>query len=115
MINGFEEETKPLTDEEKEFIPFFVRCLAKRVGKKNAVTNQSIREGFARHKVKITDSRVRKIINHIRINDLVPKLCANSRGYYVAGNSIELIDYIDGLRSRIKAQSAVLKQLEKRL
>lgn len=115
MIIGFEEETKPLTEEEHKLLPEFVRCLQKYTGKKNAITNKSIREGYWRKGIKLSDSRIRKIINHIRLHNMVPKLCANSRGYYIAQNNEELQEYVNGLRQRVGAIKAILTTLEEQL
>jgi hypothetical protein len=43
--------------------------------------------------LKITDARVRKLINHIRVHDLVPCLIATSQGYYIAESEQELKEY----------------------
>lgn len=114
MILGFEEETKPLTEQEKELLPEFIRCLQKELyhGKGNEITNKSIREGYARKGTKVSDSRIRKIINHIRANNLVPRLCANSRGYFIAKTDQELNDYITSLKQRVAAIRKVLSALE---
>ena len=61
----------------------------------------------------MSESRLRKIINHIRTNNLLPGLCSTSNGYFVAQNIYEMQDYIISLRQRIKAQVEVLNALEK--
>ena len=78
MINGFEEQTEPLTEyEEQQLLPQIIRGLSLKVGKENAVTNSAIVRGMkANLNLKTTEPRVRKIINHIRTNDLVPCLIA---------------------------------------
>tara|TARA_R110000764_G_scaffold192808_2_gene278027 strand:- start:1408 stop:1782 length:375 start_codon:yes stop_codon:yes gene_type:complete len=114
MIKGFDKETEPLNDEEKALLPKFVRGLVKRVGKKNAITNGEIREAFKNNLgIEIPPARVRKIINHIRIYGLVELLCASSKGYYVAEIDKEIVDYMEGLNSRIEAQNLVLNKLAK--
>lgn len=101
MINGFLNETEPLTEYERDVIlPIMVRCLSAKTGKENAVTNRHIVSSMRRQGYKITDSRVRKVINHIRTADLVPCLIATSGGYYIAESEKELKDYEDSLHGR---------------
>ena len=44
--------------------------------------------------VKVDGPRIRKIINHIRLNGLVPGLMATSEGYYIATTPEELDEYM---------------------
>lgn len=105
MIQGFDEQTEPLTEyEETQILPQIVRGLRQKIGKAMSVTNKSIVEGMKRNLgLKITEPRVRKIINHIRIHDLVPCLIATSQGYYVAESEQELKDYEESLLGREEA------------
>ncbi|MBV5348868.1 hypothetical protein JZU61_04330 [bacterium] len=108
MIKNFEVETAPLTEyEEKTLLPVFVRGLAKKVGKDNAVTNKHIVKTMKAAMYKITDARVRKIINHIRIKGIVLGLIATSDGYYVATSEEELAEYEESLKGREDAIRAV--------
>ncbi len=109
MIQGFDEQTEPLTEyEETQILPQIVRGLRQKIGKAMSVTNKSIVEGMKRNLgLKITEPRVRKIINHIRIHDLVPCLIATSQGYYVAESEQELKDYEESLLGREEAIHSV--------
>ena len=94
MIKGFSEETQPLTEyERKVILPIILEGLKTKIGKANAVTNKYIisrlRDGY-----KIDAARLRKIINHIRTNDLLPGLIATSEGYFLATTESELLEYI---------------------
>ena len=111
MIIGFTQETEPLNDDERKLLPQFVNGLRTKIGKEKAITNKEIRAKFKERGVLIPDSRVRKIINHIRINGLVELLCASSKGYYIAKNDKEINEYMIGLKSRIEAQNLVLNKL----
>jgi hypothetical protein len=78
------------------------------------VTNKSIVEGMKRNLgLKITEPRVRKIINHIRIHDLVPCLIATSQGYYVAESEQELKDYEESLLGREEAIHSVRMSIQR--
>ena len=76
MIENFEKETKDLTDYEKRILlPIMVKCLANHKGKDMAVSNALICAKMSECGYQISDTRVRKIINHIRINALVESQC----------------------------------------
>ena len=108
MITGFEEQTEPLTDQEREvFLPPIIKGLRVKVGKEKAVTNKDIVRGLkATCDIKIGDARVRKMINYIRNNDIIPCLIATSKGYYIAETKDEMLDYIDSLYGRVEAIEA---------
>ena len=108
MITGFEEQTKPLTDQEREvFLLPIINGLRVKVGKEKAVTNKDIVRGLkANCDIKIGEARVRKMINYIRNNDIIPCLIATSKGYYIAETKDEMLDYIDSLYGRVEAIEA---------
>lgn len=105
MIQGFSEQTEPLTEyEETTLLPQLVRGLQTKIGKDKSVTNKAIIDGMNRNLgLKISDARVRKLINHIRTNDLVPCLIATSNGYYIAESEQELREYEESLLGRESA------------
>ena len=112
MIIGFEDYTHELTDfEMKNVFPIIVKGLQNRRGKKNAVSNKYICQTLNDKKMfgnyKLTGSRVRKIINHIRMTGTIIALCSCQKGYFIANTKDELYDYIDGLSQRIDSQQRV--------
>ncbi len=113
MIKGFEEYTAVITKEETKLISAFCFMLQFRIGKSDAITNQEIIANFLRDGIKISAPRIRKLINYIRVHNLVECLCASSDGYYVAHTKQEIDDYILSLQQRISAQQLVLSSLEK--
>ena len=108
MLNGFERETHELTSEELDKVATIMKGLSNKIGKDNAVTSSKICEAM-----NLSGPRLRKIINHIRIYNLVPALCGSSKGYYVAKDKDELDQYLISLKQRISAQIKVLHSLEK--
>ncbi len=107
MIKGFTTETEPLSDYERDvLVPVLIRGLIEKVGKARAVTNKYIVQCL-KADYKITEARVRKVINYIRTKDLVPCLIATSDGYYIAETEQELKDYEDSLLGREEAIRAV--------
>lgn len=126
MIKGFENETQPLTGTEMVIMEIIVQGFnkGKHVGKSNAVTNDNICKGvndaikngrleLEDRAFKLTSVRLRKIIHHIRVNNLVPLLCSNSKGYYLALSSEEVREYLAGLKVRIDSIIAINVALTK--
>lgn len=117
MITGFNEITKQLTESEMKLVPNFVKNLSKKFGKENVISNKQIRKAYLNTGQKLSDARVRKIINYIRINGLVKNLVSNSRGYYIASNRKEVEEYTLSLLERENAikqvRIALLNQLNK--
>lgn len=115
MIQGFEEQTEPLTEyEENKLLPPIVRGLMTKVGKEKAVTNSDIVNGLRNNlHLSLTGARVRKIINHIRTHDIVPCLIATSNGYYIASTEQELREYEDSLLGREEAIRQVRQSIQR--
>ena len=108
MIKGFSNETSPLNDYElRVLLPVILAGLKDKQGKRNAVTNGYIIGRLKQQGYRIDAPRLRKVINHIRTNDLIPGLMATSEGYFLAEGEQELMDYEDSLRGREEAIKAV--------
>jgi hypothetical protein len=109
MLIGFEKETHDLTADELSLVPLLVGTLQYKVGVKAAVTNTMLCNflractGEDNKPIKVTDVRMRKLINHIRMKDLVPGLLASSKGYYVSNDPKEVKEYIQSLQGRENA------------
>lgn len=100
MIKGFDRETQPLTEYELGvLLPLLIEGLQTKLGRENAVTNKHIVNAL-KGAYKLNEARVRKIINHIRTNDLVPGLIATSEGYFIATTEAELLEYEESLKGR---------------
>ena len=114
MINKDITTTDPLTDYEKgTLLPIMIECLRRKRGKSKAVTNAAMRRGLLEHGYKtVSAPRVRKLINHIRVNGLVECLVASSAGYYVSDDVQEVEEYIETLKSRENAIRAMREHVE---
>lgn len=113
MIKGFDEQTQPLTEyEEKFLLPVVIAGLKTKRGAESAVTNTYIVSKL-KPRYKVDAPRLRKIINHIRVNDLLPGLIATNNGYYLATSEAEINDYVDSLRGREDAIRAVRMAMER--
>ena len=121
MVTGFENYTASLTPYERELlVPVISDGLKKRIGSKYAIKNKDIcRILWANGYEKVTEARMRKCINFIRIHGLVPHLVANSKGYYVATSIQEVEEYAESLRERAEAiwavRAALIGQLSGKL
>lgn len=121
MINKFENETAPLNDIERSAAAIIASALYKfHIGEEKAVNAQhicnSLAERFPQYRTTkqtpyLTGARIRKIINHIRINNLCPNVVASSKGYYVSNNAQEMQEYVQSLRQRAAAINAVADAL----
>ncbi|MBR4828198.1 MAG: hypothetical protein IKZ92_00130 [Muribaculaceae bacterium] len=116
MLNGFEKQTEPLTDYEREILlPIVIQGLKIRVGESRAITNRKMTTNLTNKGYKVSDGRVRKLINHIRNNALVERLVATSKGYFVATDAKTLRDYIGTLKGRESAIRAMRESMEMQL
>lgn len=115
MIKGFEDETAPLSDYEQSLVPLFIQGFASKVGKKNAITNKEICKKMKSVGHDINDTRVRKIINYIRNNNLVSVLLASSKGYWVSKDKKEIKDWIDSMEGRISSMAVVKNAVKQQL
>lgn len=113
MLNGFDQQTEPLTDYERDILlPIIAKGLSMRVGAKRAVRNKEIVSAMRNAGYELSDARLRKIINHIRCCGYVKCLVATSKGYYVATSPDELQDYITSLCGREGAIRTVREAME---
>jgi len=112
MINNFDKETAPLTEEEIRAASIIARKICLNIGVEKAVTSEKIIEAMARQNIKLTGARVRKIINHIRRTRLVDNLVASSKGYYVENDQVKLREYVDGLLQRAEAIKVVAESYQ---
>jgi len=114
MINGFEEETEELNDYEKDtLLPLMVKGLTPRFGSDKAITNKQMREGLKKLDHIVSDARVRKLINYIRMHQLVVNLISSSRGYYRTNSMEELENYIESLMQRASSIEEVAKSFRR--
>lgn len=116
VINGFDKETAPLNVEEVAICNYVVTRLQYNKGKARSATSVKIIKGVRESLgVKFSGPRLRKIINHIRRNDLLRGLIATSKGYYISTDAEEIKDYIASLRQRADAINAVADAMQRDL
>lgn len=114
MIKGFEEQTQPLNDYERDtLLPLIVRGLSTKLGAKLAITGNKICNAMRGAGYVLDAPRLRKIVNHIRTYDLIPGLVSTSKGYFVASTAQELDECINSLQGRVDAIQAVINALHR--
>ena len=109
-LRGFEDITKNISEEEVEMAERIAKNINQKcVGKQNAVSNKRLRDAILdKDGVVIGGPRIRKMINYIRAMNLVPRLCANSKGYFRAANDQEWDDWKESMQQRINEQQNIL-------
>lgn len=74
-------------------LPILIKGLKTKKGKENAVTRNQIICGLRNNGLRIGIGLLQKLINYIKMNDLVKGLMASPMGYYIAITEEELVGY----------------------
>lgn len=104
MITNFEHITSELTQQELELIPILVKGFHKH-RKENPILARDIVRMMnlylqtRNYQVTFTEARLRKCVNYIRTNAILP-LMATSNGYYISWDSDEIYSQIQSLEER---------------
>jgi len=113
MIPTFEEHTLPLSEYEKNvLLPLMIKGFKTKIGKENCITNPQICETLKSKGYKVTQPRVRKIVFYIRNKNMIPKLIASSKGYWIATDRKEVTSWLDSVNSKISALEQTKKYAE---
>lgn len=116
MIPTFEEHTSPLTDYElNTLLPIMIQGFKNKIGVDNCVTNPEICKALKQKGYKISEPRVRKLVFYIRHNNLVPKLIASSKGYWIATNKQEIESWLSSVNAKIDALEETKRYAEQML
>ena len=115
MIKTFEKFTFELTDKEKEILPVLINGF-KFYNKNNPIKEPEIVRKFNERNgnLKLSGVRLRKLVNHIRLNSLLP-LIATSKGYFVCYDKDVLDSQIKSLQQRANSINACADGLKKLL
>lgn len=101
MILGHEYHTEDLNEEERMLAKRLISAFSKR-SKNNPVTALEIVCGVNANiplTQKFSDRRLRKIINHYRVNGILP-IISTSKGYYVSYDENEIEGMVISLSQR---------------
>lgn len=104
MIRNFEDYTNELNHEELRLVPLVINGFKKyniESPIKSAEVVSKLNKYLAENdwKIKMSGVRLRKIVNHIRSNSLLP-LMASSKGYYVSNDAEHIKEQIVSLEQR---------------
>jgi hypothetical protein len=118
MVTNFETITAELSEAEQQLVPLLVQSFKKHT-EANPIKAPDIvkkvneflftRIDFAN--IRLTQPRLRKIVNHIRSNGLLP-LMATSRGYYVSYKKADIKSQIRSLHERASGIQAAANGLK---
>lgn len=110
-IYKFEDITFEITDKEVEEANFLAERWNVDPHKHEHKNASSLVGSFKEGGFPMNEVRLRKIINFIRLNNLIIGLCSDSKGYYIARNANELKDTLISLKDRLLMQTATYKTL----
>lgn len=109
MLHGFKKQTAPLTTEEKILVPILIDILKDKHGIDKAIISDELCQLLSPYTkifakpIEIGGARLRKMINYIRMNDLLIGLVASNKGYYITHKPEEIKAYISSLSGRERA------------
>lgn len=116
MVENFEEITEPLTADDLRFLPVLRRGLEAH-GKDDPIKAPAIVKALNEQRLKynfqvqFTEARLRKLVNHLRTNGLLPVIATRS-GYYVTYDPEVIRSQIRSLRDRARGIEAAAAGLE---
>lgn len=114
MIKSFEEQTKEVTDKEKPVVAIIVSLISEAKDYDHRINSLHIIQRLSERQIAISDSRIRKIIQHIRKKHTLRGLCADSGGYWLSTDPKEIRNYAyESYGSRIREMQKVYDELMK--
>ena len=117
MIKTFEEHTSELTAEEMQILHLVVNGF-RQYKKNNPIKSELIVTRMNQYlqnngyKIKMTGVRLRKMVNYIRSNGLIP-LIATSQGYFTSYCKQTILEQITSLQERANSIERCAQGLKK--
>jgi len=111
MVTGFDLETAPLTDEEKMLVPVIIAGLESKTDAGKAVKGAYICKIVTQKYGKLTEPRLRKITNFLRVAKILPVI-ATSNGYYVSWDKEVIAKQVESLEQRASGIQAAADGLK---
>ena len=117
MITGFEEHTAELSSEEMEILPLVIHGF-RNYKKNNPIKAELIVTRMNEfllsngYKIKMSQPRLRKMVNYIRTNGIIP-LIATSHGYFTTDCKETIIEQIKSLMERANSIERCAQGLKK--
>jgi hypothetical protein len=101
--------------EREVLIPLVMQMLSHRNTKQKVFSNTKIRKVLKEFGEDINDSQIRKIVFHIRNNDLINLLIANNEGYFVSYNRADVEKWVQMQEGKISAMKSTLFSIKRQL
>jgi hypothetical protein len=103
MVHNFEDFTEELTPDELKLVEPLMNGLRTKTKdntiKAPVIVKKMNEYALKNNLTKITEPRLRKLVNFIRVNGMLPVI-ATSQGYYVSHDKQEILDQINSLTQR---------------
>jgi hypothetical protein len=117
MITNFEEYTHELSAEEMEILQLVIhgfRCYKKTnpIKAELIVKRMNVFLENNGYKIRLTQPRLRKLVNYIRSNSLIP-LIATSQGYFTTDCKLTIQEQIKSLQERANSIERCAQGLKK--
>lgn len=100
-----------LTTHERELLPLVVDMLRKCNGRGWEMSSSMMTAAARKAGYHMRGIEVRHIVNHIRVNAIIPCLASNGKGYHVALTREDMDDCISSLRGRVESIKEVIAAL----
>lgn len=100
-----------LSDHERELLPLVVDILKDRRGRGMELSAAMVCQALRRLGYHCNGVMVRRIVNHIRTECVIPCLVADGNGYYVALTREDMDACISSLAGRVEAINEVIQSL----
>jgi hypothetical protein len=113
-ISLFKNILTELTDTEKEkFVPMLIDTLSGSHSG-NRMTGKSICSWFNNQGHNVSEIRLRKMINYIRVLNLIKGhvIIGAGNGYFITDNPVVVQEQIESLQGRIDSMNAVIDSLK---
>ena len=101
--------------EREVLMPLVMQMLSHRNTKQKVFSNTKIRKVLKEFGEEINDSQIRKIVFHIRNNDLINLLIANNEGYFVSYNRADVEKWVQMQEGKISAMQSTLFSIKRQL
>lgn len=101
MITNFEQITADLNEYELSLVPAFINGF-KHHSKQNPIKAPEILRKMKERGYKVSDARLRKIVNYMRSKSILPVI-ATSQGYYTSFDPDEIRKQAKSLQERASA------------
>lgn len=113
MITNFEPETIELSDTEQKIAKILAKKIKYNEGEEMAVSNPKIISFFKKAGFTISQPRIRKIVQYLRLNGIVKLLVGTNKGYFVAKDENEAASHIASLNQRIRSMQTTRDAMKK--